>query len=99
MIVFEGNLCKPSWRSKHQVVFEDEDDEMTDLASTMSSVFASVWEANIDTNVSTSFAVSLSVEQCSSSSSDVAFCKAMNVRGDISKLSVSIGSYNFSFEP
>ena len=51
MIVFEGNLCKPSWRSKHQVVFEDEDDEMTDLASTMSSVFASVWEANIDTNV------------------------------------------------
>ena len=38
MLDFEGNISEPSQRSKHQVVFEDEDDEMIDLASDMVSV-------------------------------------------------------------
>ena len=65
----------------------------------MASVSASDWEANIDANVSTAFSVPPSVEQYSSPSSDVAFCKAINLRGEISKLSASIGSCNVSSEP
>ena len=34
-------MSEPSRRSKYQVLFEDEDDEMTDSASSMSSVSAS----------------------------------------------------------
>ena len=99
MLDFEGNLSEPSRRLNYQVVFEDEDDELTDLASTMASVSASDWEANIDANVSTAFSVPPSVEQCSNPSSDVAFCKAINLRGEISMLSASIGSCNVSSEP
>ena len=77
-------------------MFEDEE---YDWASTMASVSASDWESNIDANVSTAFSVPPSVEQCSNPSSDVVFCKAINLRGKISKLSASIGSYNVSSEP
>ena len=38
--------------SKHRVVFENENNEMNDLAFTMSSVTVSDWESNIDSNVS-----------------------------------------------
>ena len=38
---FEGNMSDPFRRSMHQVVFENEDDEIIDLASTMASVSAS----------------------------------------------------------
>ena len=69
---------------------------MTDLAPTMASVSESDWEASIDNNVSTAFAVQSSVEHHSSPSSDVAFCKAINLRGEMSKLSASIGSCNVS---
>ena len=41
MLDFERNLSEPSRRLNHQVVFEDEDNEITDLASTMSLVSAS----------------------------------------------------------
>ena len=68
------------------------------MAATMVSVSVSDCKANIDDNVSTAFSVSPSVEQCSSTSSDVAFCKAINMRGEISKLSSSIGSCNVSSE-
>ena len=67
---------------------------MTDLASTMVSVTAIDWEDNIDYNVSVAFFVPLSVEKHSRPSSNVAFCNAANTRRDISKLSVSIGSFN-----
>ena len=53
MIDFEGVTSEPSRRSKHQIMFEDEDDDTTDLASTMASVSASDQEAIIDSNVST----------------------------------------------
>ena len=61
MLDFEGNLPEPCRRSKHQVVFEYEDDELIDLASAMASVSTSDWEANIDDNVSTTFAAPLSI--------------------------------------
>ena len=61
MIEFECNLSEPSRRLNHQVVFEEEDDDLIELASTMASVPGSDWEANIDANVSTSFSVSPSV--------------------------------------
>ena len=82
-----------------QVVFEREDDDMTELASTIASVTESDWEANIDANVSLAFNVTQSFENHSIPSSDVDFFNAMNLREDISKLSVSIGSYNVSYEP
>jgi len=74
-------------------------DEECDWASTMASVSSSDWEANIDDNVSTAFFVPPAVEQYSSPGSDVAYCKAINLRGEISKLSASIGSCNVSSEP
>ena len=61
MLDFEGNISEPSRRSKYQIVFEDEDDEMIDLASDMVSVSESDWEANIDANVSTECPVPLSI--------------------------------------
>ena len=42
MLDFEGNLSKPSRRSKHQVVFEDEDDDVTELDQYMDLVSESV---------------------------------------------------------
>ena len=73
--------------------------EEYDWASTMALVSASDWEANIDTNVFTEFSVPPSVDQCLNPSSDFAFCKAINLRGEMSKLSASIGSCNISSEP
>ena len=73
MLDFEGNMSKSSWRFKNQVVFEDEDNDMTALDSTMASVSASYQESNIDTNVSAELDVSPSVEQHSIPSSNVAF--------------------------
>ena len=72
---------------------------MTDLASTIALVSASDLETNIGNNVSTAFAVVPSVEYHSSPSIDVTFFGAINLRGDISKLSASIGSFNVSSKP
>ena len=49
--------------------------------------------------MSTEFSLPSSVEQHLSPSPDVAFCKAINMRGDISNLSAPIGSFNVSSEP
>ena len=38
MIDFEGNMYGPSWRSKHQVMFEEEDYDVTNLNYTMASL-------------------------------------------------------------
>ena len=81
MLDFERNMSETSRRLNHQVMFEDGDNEVSDLASTMASVSASDWVDNIDVNVHTSFSVPPSAEQHSSPSSDVAFCKAINFRG------------------
>ena len=62
MLDFEVNVPEPSRRSKHQVVFEEEDNEMIDLAFAIASVSASYWEANIDDNESIEFAVPPSVD-------------------------------------
>ena len=59
MLDFEGNISEPYRRSKHQVVFEDEDDDMIDLVSDIASVSERDWKANIDANVSSAFAVPL----------------------------------------
>ena len=91
-------MSEPSRRSKYQVVFEDEDYNAFDLAYSIASVSASYWEAKIDANVSTAFATLPSVEQCLRPSSDVAFCEAMSVRGETSKISASIGSCNIYSE-
>ena len=62
MLYFEGNMSEPSRRSKHQVVFEEEDDEITGLASTMASVSANDCEYSNDTNLSAAFYVSPYIE-------------------------------------
>ena len=48
---FEGNLSDPSRRLNNQVVFEEEDNDLICLDSTMASVSASDWKANFDDNV------------------------------------------------
>ena len=55
-------MSEPSRRSKHQDVFEDEDAEISYVASAMASVSASDWESNIDPNVSTVFSIPPSIE-------------------------------------
>ena len=45
------------------------------------------------------FAVPPSSDQHLNPSSDVTFCEAINLRGEISKLSASIGSFNVSSDP
>ena len=35
MLDFEGSMSEPSWRSKNQFVFEDDCNDVTDLASTI----------------------------------------------------------------
>ena len=75
-------------------MFQDEDDDVTDLVSAISSVSTSDWEYRIDTNVHAEFSLPLSVDQCSSPSSDVSICNAMRMMEEIFKLSASIGSYS-----
>ena len=62
MLEFEGNASENSRIPKNLVVFENEDNEMTELDSNMASVTENDWEANIDTNMSASFYVPPSVE-------------------------------------
>ena len=100
MIHFEGNMSEPSLRSNDLVVFENEnEDVMSELFSTMALVTTSDWEHNIDTNFSTVFAVPPYCDQYLNPSSYIVFCKAINLRGDISKISSHIGSCNVSSEP
>ena len=100
MLDFEGNVFEPSRRSNNQVVFENEnEDTMYELASTMDSISVSDWEDNIDTHVSTLFDMQISSDQCLNLISDVTFCKSINEMGEISKLSMSIKSFNVSSEP
>ena len=63
----------------HRAVFEDEDYNMTDFASSMASVSTNYWKANIDVNIYAAFTVTLSVEHHSSISSNVAFCNSINL--------------------
>ena len=49
--------------------------------------------------MSVAFSVKPSADKCLNSSSYVTFCEAINLRGDISKLSASIGTLNISSEP
>ena len=100
MLGFEGNISEPSRRSNNRVVLENEnDDVMSELASTMASVTTSDWKDNIDSNASTAFAMPPSSDHYLNPSSDVDFCKAINLRGEISKRSASIGICNVSSEP
>lgn len=91
MLDFEGNMSEPSRRSKLQAVFDDDNDEMSDLACAMATVVTTDFETNIDANISTAFVIPHSDEQYLNTSSDVTFCKAINMRGEISKFSSSIG--------
>ena len=99
MLDFEGNMSEPSRRTSHQVVFEDDDDDMVDLACAMANITTTDWETNVNSNISSAFAVSLPSKQYTSPSSDVAFCKSINLRGEISKVSASIGSCNVDDGP
>ena len=59
---FEGNMSEPSRRSMHQVAFDEEDNDVNDLAYSMVSVTESDWEAKFYANVSAAFTVPPSVE-------------------------------------
>ena len=48
MLDLEGNISELSWRSKHQVVFQEDDDDTTDLAYSIASAPSSDLEANIN---------------------------------------------------
>ena len=67
-------------------MFEDDDNGMNDLASTMVSFSKSNWEANINANFSAALAAPPSVDQHLSPSSDVACCHAMSLRGENASL-------------
>ena len=77
-------------------MFEEENDETTDLDYSIPSVTVSDWEQSSDTNVSASYSMPPCAQQYLSSSSYVAFCNALNTRRDISKLSAHIGSCSIS---
>ena len=95
MLDFEGRISELSIRSKDRVAFEnDTEDVISELAYAMASVTANDWEDNIDSNVSVAFSVPPSLDQNSNLSSDVAFSEAINLRGEMSILSVSFESFN-----
>ena len=81
MLDFEDNMLEPFRRSNHQVVFGEEDNEMIDLTSDMTLVSESDWTARIDANVSTEFSMSPCFDQCSSPSSNAAFCETKKYEG------------------
>ena len=62
MLDFEGKMSELSRRSKHKFVFEDYDDNATDLAYHVASISTSDWKSNNNANVYASFSVPLSVE-------------------------------------
>ena len=77
----------------------DYEDAMSELATAMVSVTKTDWEDNIDYNVSVAFAAPQYSNKKLNPNSDVAFFKAIDLRGNISNLSSSIKSYNVSNEP
>ena len=87
MIDFESNMSEPSRRLNDLVVVDDyNEDAMSELATTMSSVTTTDCEDKIYNNVPEVFAGPQSSDQYLNPSSDVAFFKAINLRGYISKL-------------
>ena len=96
---FEGNISEPSRRSNHQVVFEEECDNVTELASAMASFSTSDWEAKINCKFSAAFNMPPIIEQNSIPRYDISFCNTKNLRGEMSNLNLFIGSFNVSSEP
>ena len=72
---------------------------MYKLSSTMASVTANYQEGKIDYDVCAECYVPQYSNQCLNHSSNVTFFKAINLRGDMSKLSSPILSGNVSYEP
>ena len=100
MLNFEGSVSEPSRRSNDRVIFENKnEDVMCKLSSTMTSVAESDWEDNINTNASASFAATPSSDKKLIPISNVAFCKATSLNGEIYKLSAHIGSCIVSSKP
>ena len=76
-------------------MFENEnEDALSELAYDMTSVVVNNWKDNIDSNVPEAFADPPSSNHHLRPSSYVTFCEAINLRGDISKISMSIRSFN-----
>ena len=65
---------------------------MSELSSTVISVTSNNRKEKINTNLLLSFVVPLSIKHHLNPSSDFAFCKAISLMGEISKLSALIGS-------
>ena len=77
MFDFVGNVSEPSRRSNDRVVFENEnEDEMSELDSTMASVTENYWEEKNDSKVPVAFTLSPSSDQYLNPSFDVSFCKS-----------------------
>ena len=76
----------------------DNKDTMSEFATTMSLVTTTEWKHSIDYNVYEAFPLQQSSDQHLNPSSDVDFWKAINLRGELYKLSAQIGSYNVSSE-
>ena len=74
MLDFEVEISEPHRRSNDLVAFENEnEDVMSELASTMVSVTIDDCEEKIDYNVSASFTMPQSSDQNSNPSYDVTF--------------------------
>ena len=84
MLYFQGNISEPSRRLKDRVVFKNEnnnEDVMSELASTMASVTTHYWNENIDPNVSAVLYALPSSDQNLNFSSYITCCKSTNLRG------------------
>ena len=74
MLDFEGNISKPSLRSKDRVVFDSmNEDASSELSHDVDSDNAKYWEENTYSNVFAAFSVTPSSNQRLSPSSNVAF--------------------------
>ena len=67
---------------------------MSELASTIVSVITSDSEDNINTNLHVAFSVSRSSDQCLKPIFDVTFCKAINLRAEVTMFILNLSQYS-----
>lgn len=89
---FKGITTEMFKQSSHQAVFEDGDGDPDALIS-MATFQTSAWNNSIDSTISFAF-ISSPYEFDNDINLETGFCNALNLRGEISKFSASIGSCN-----
>ena len=95
MLNYEGELVSDDRRSNLPMSRDDENEDIFELAS----VSVDEWERQVDVNISSAYVPPVVDLHCDRADSlDDSFSEALNLRGDVSKMSGSVGSCNLGID-